>query len=239
MKTHLQISRSPVKFSRQNHAFTLVELLTVIVIIGILAGILVPVIGMVRDRTRATVCQSNLRQIYTALMMYVDENKGWLPPGPDSTGGLTIPQHADYTSGGTNNMALHLAPYMGCPPPNPWNSRVNPFFFCPGQSARPANLNYHAGYRTYGILTGWQKGENYPFGYLGSIRPKRLADYLGTWESKNPWVLRDIDREMTVYESLSDIVSGRSHKKGHNYLFFNGRVRLLDTAQEKELNENL
>lgn len=220
-------------------AFTLVELLTVIVIIGILAGILIPVVGMVRDRTRATVCQSNLRQVYTALMMYVDENKGWLPPGPNSMGGLTVWPHADYTTGDTNNMALHLAPYMGCLSASQWNRRVNPFFFCPGQSDKPADQNYRTGYRTYGILTGWRNGENYPFGYLSAQRPKPLADYLDTWGAKDPWVLRDDDREKAGSEGATDLVAKRSHKKGRNYLFFSGRVKLLNEAQEEELKGKL
>ncbi|MEO1617893.1 MAG: DUF1559 domain-containing protein [Planctomycetota bacterium] len=48
---------------RQNRGFTLVELLVVIAIIGILVGLLLPAIGAVRERMRATSCQNNMRQI--------------------------------------------------------------------------------------------------------------------------------------------------------------------------------
>ena len=58
----------------RSHAFTLIELLTVIAIIGILAAILIPVVGSVRESARATNCTSNLRQIGTAMQVYAMEN---------------------------------------------------------------------------------------------------------------------------------------------------------------------
>lgn len=59
--------------------FTLIELLTVIAIIGILAAIIIPTVGKVRESARATKCLSNVREISRALFMYADENKGNLP----------------------------------------------------------------------------------------------------------------------------------------------------------------
>nr|WP_052361273.1 type II secretion system protein [Geminisphaera colitermitum] len=60
-------------------AFTLIELLTVIAIIGVLAGILIPVVGLVRNKARASSSISNLRQIFLALSMHADENKEKFP----------------------------------------------------------------------------------------------------------------------------------------------------------------
>ena len=65
-------------------AFTLIELLTVIAIIGILAAILIPVVGKVRESARAAQCMSNIRQIGIAMLTYADENNGALP----TSGGL-------------------------------------------------------------------------------------------------------------------------------------------------------
>ncbi len=59
--------------------FTLIELLTVIAIIGILAGILIPVVSSVRESARNASCQSNLRQWHSAWLMYATDNDGRVP----------------------------------------------------------------------------------------------------------------------------------------------------------------
>jgi len=48
-------------------AFTLVELLIVVAVIGVLVALLMPVLGMARESARVTQCQNQLRQIGLAL----------------------------------------------------------------------------------------------------------------------------------------------------------------------------
>ncbi len=63
-----------------NKGFTLIELLVVIAIIAILAAILFPVFARARERARQTSCQSNLRQIALATIMYAQDYNEMLPP---------------------------------------------------------------------------------------------------------------------------------------------------------------
>jgi prepilin-type N-terminal cleavage/methylation domain-containing protein/prepilin-type processing-associated H-X9-DG protein len=66
-------------------AFTLIELLLVIAIIGLLAALLLPTLGRVKESGRATGCLSNLHQIGLALQMYVDDNRNRLPDMVDKS----------------------------------------------------------------------------------------------------------------------------------------------------------
>jgi prepilin-type N-terminal cleavage/methylation domain-containing protein/prepilin-type processing-associated H-X9-DG protein len=58
---------------RNRRAFTLIELLVVIAIIAILAAILFPVFAQAREKARSISCLSNLKQMGTAAMMYVQD----------------------------------------------------------------------------------------------------------------------------------------------------------------------
>jgi type II secretory pathway pseudopilin PulG len=66
-------------------------LLVVIAIIAILASLLLPVLGRARDKGKAAKCQSNLRQLAMAAVMYDDDHLvypiGW-PPADGITSGL-------------------------------------------------------------------------------------------------------------------------------------------------------
>lgn len=68
------MNQSTCKLKPRNtgRGFTLIELLVVISIIGILVGLLFPVIGMARSRARDTQCKNNLRQFGASLMAHSD-----------------------------------------------------------------------------------------------------------------------------------------------------------------------
>lgn len=64
---------------REQSAFTLIELLVVAAIILLLISLLVPGLRYAMEQARSTRCQSNLRQITTAIQMYVEDHNGHMP----------------------------------------------------------------------------------------------------------------------------------------------------------------
>ena len=65
--------------NKNNHAFTLIELLIVVFVVFVIMGLVFPVLSMVREKSKQAVCMSNMGQMYKALLQYTIENDGYLP----------------------------------------------------------------------------------------------------------------------------------------------------------------
>ena len=78
--------------SCKKSGITLIELMVVMGIIGILVAMLLPALGNARAQANAVACQSNMRQIAQAMLIYSGNNSGWVfPPLCDRT---SPPRHA-------------------------------------------------------------------------------------------------------------------------------------------------
>src|ERR1051325_3791469 len=108
--------------------FTLIELLVVIVIIAILAGLILPVLNLARERGRSAHCLSNLRQMGVAMGLY-GTDRGFYPPG-------LIP--------GVTQWDLCIGPYVGGGPSPYWISARGKVFLCP--SAKVPNPDLQINY---------------------------------------------------------------------------------------------
>jgi prepilin-type N-terminal cleavage/methylation domain-containing protein/prepilin-type processing-associated H-X9-DG protein len=75
-----------MKSRSTSRAFTVIELLVVIGIIGVLIGISIPFVQGARRSSTSTLCQNNLRQLAVALLGYAAQNDGRFPPNNGATG---------------------------------------------------------------------------------------------------------------------------------------------------------
>jgi prepilin-type N-terminal cleavage/methylation domain-containing protein/prepilin-type processing-associated H-X9-DG protein len=80
MKTHLPVSAFPLEGSRRAaRAFTLLEILITVSIIAALIAVAVPATERVIHKARASACLGNLRNLGSALQIYLNENGNIMP----------------------------------------------------------------------------------------------------------------------------------------------------------------
>lgn len=90
-------------------AFTIVELLVVVAIIGVLVALLLPAIQSARESARATHCQNNLRQIALAVGQFESTTKSFPPARLNNRPGDSLPS----CGGGEPSWVVRVLPYLG------------------------------------------------------------------------------------------------------------------------------
>jgi prepilin-type processing-associated H-X9-DG protein/prepilin-type N-terminal cleavage/methylation domain-containing protein len=109
---------------RSGGGFTLVELLVVVALIGILAGLLLPGLAQGKAKAQSVKCRNNLRQMGLAVRMYVDD-------------GQYYPYFCRHNPGDVPRYLYEVvSAYSGIP----WTNRSAQ---CPGYSGQP----FRSGYR--------------------------------------------------------------------------------------------
>ena len=91
-----------------HHAFTLIELLLVIAIIAVLAGLLLPVYSRVQENGRVVKCTSNLKQIAAGLISFAGDHNGLCP----LSGGVIYYQQGADPNTPNLGWTQQLEPYM-------------------------------------------------------------------------------------------------------------------------------
>ncbi|EIP97388.1 prepilin-type N-terminal cleavage/methylation domain-containing protein [Opitutaceae bacterium TAV1] len=192
-------------------AFTLVELLTVIAIIGILAGIMIPTVARVRESARLVDCTSNLRGLHIGFTLYAqDDRQNAYPPayGADNYSWMRKLREGGYL----DNKVLQIG--------------VKNIFLCPAA----AKTYLHSGpKRTYIInsLDGAHGGQN------AAIIPGRLSAPSKTLLLTDGVENTGNNEGDSIISITKDNYTGPPyridlrHAGGHNVLFVDGHIQKL------------
>jgi prepilin-type processing-associated H-X9-DG protein/prepilin-type N-terminal cleavage/methylation domain-containing protein len=210
-------------------AFTLVEMLTVIVIIGLLASILLPVLSRAKEKARQGACSSDLRQISLAFQLYWSDNTDLFPAPGSAT--LYGPQPEDWIWWQYGRGVEHsaIAPHI-----SKFNPRV---FTCPDD--RRAQLLQVQGevpgdpYRYSYSLTSYDLSNNVNPGMSTIITPNRQVYPFKSASIKNPnaKIMLVEESDKTINDSrwvpneagMPNLISSRHSGRG-NVAFADGHM---------------
>ena len=232
--------RSPAR-----RGFTLIELLTVIAIIGILASILIPTVSRVRESARSANCVSNLRQIYLALRLYAEDNKGVLPASHRPK----LP-----TESGTGTMVLWTKAVSTYLPVRGVTVTANehPVFACPsaeinGKRGSQLSNTYTATAAIIGLTSGGDPTATATPRPLNTIDPNRPTQIPLIMEGKasnttsattNPsrtWSVASQDMGVSTYEETRHF--DFRHNGRMNVCYVDGSVRSMEFPKFQQIDE--
>jgi prepilin-type N-terminal cleavage/methylation domain-containing protein/prepilin-type processing-associated H-X9-DG protein len=207
--------------------FTLIELIVVIGIIAVLIALLLPTLARAQSAARVVTCQSNLRQLGQALIMYANANGGWIIPVDNDPTGV----------GGIRGFGTMWEPkdrwparVFKFPLPNPETD--NPADYCPKVVLCPADVD-PAMSHTYAlnnpVAANHCKLGSHNFAGLSSSEIVIAAEKLTL---ANDYYIEpdqgDFDKGLDLYR--------HGQRRGSNYLYFDGHV---ETRLPKDVREQM
>ena len=207
-------------------AFTIIELLVVVAIIGLLTAIMLPSLRSVRTQARRTVCGTNLRQIGVAMAGYLGDNDDRFP-------------HATF-------MPSSIRQSPGSPGPVYITDMLNPYlkgnteiFKCPadtpGRIDRDPPLmdrSYFETERTSYEYRMWVRQAGHRYGRLAGRTIDEIANAIERRTDEPApvntiWIMRDLNnfhrnsRRVSTDEEGNDSASTPGQR---NYLYVDGHV---------------
>ena len=198
---------------RSRYAFTLVELLVVVSIIGLLIGILMPSLKGARRGAKRAVCASNLRAVGQAMRMYLNDSQDtlprveWLP---------TVPTHDPPWPSIAETLRPHLQEDAGAQP------GAVAVFECPADRPGLIDRGEPNGYRSYYQTEGSSYGSNVFLNgqkLYNFVRRDGVIEYFGG---------QPAEEEIYLLRDYAPFHGGRGSTQPFNFLYIDGHVSDLE-----------
>jgi prepilin-type N-terminal cleavage/methylation domain-containing protein/prepilin-type processing-associated H-X9-DG protein len=244
-------------------AFTLVELLVVVAIIGILVGLLLPAVQSVRVAARRTLCASNLRQVGLGIIQYAEAHRGRFPsrthnnPGQESRRLHWIDQIAPFVES--------VDGIRRCPDdplgevrmrglPGTGIAHADPNHANPAMRFAPKSSYVVNGYLSFDEAATFSKGinnlnkiatrsktvmlfEKYSDRTAVANQAKQVADITSSHFDHNhspSWFDAWEDDQGVVFSAIADETQLDRHGSASHFLYADGHVNLIEQSQIQE-----
>jgi type II secretory pathway pseudopilin PulG len=157
-------------------AFTMAELLAVIVVLAMLAMTLLPALGSTQNRSQRISCLNNLRQLGVGLSMYAGSFNDRFFPALQATVQIAV--------GASDALA---ASHVGL---SFSDSNSASLWSCPGRSGYPLYDPHYSqwtiGYQYFGGIFNWKN----PYGTMPSYSPVKLSQSRAHWTLAADTIIR-------------------------------------------------